>query len=50
MATNKSDAPKVDADRQARWDAFLVKAEKDNATFDLQKANGEFETIPDSFV
>ena len=37
--------------REERWDAFLVEARKVNpARFDAQKANGEFDKIPDSFV
>lgn len=40
----------VDADRQARWEAFLEKAEKVNPRqHGLNKANGEFDKIPDSF-
>lgn len=43
-------APKVDADRQARWDGFLASAREVNPErFDRQKENGEFNTIPDSF-
>ena len=37
-------------ERQARWEAFLVEARKVNPTrFDAQKANGEFDTISESF-
>ena len=49
-------APKVDADRQARWDAFVAKAEEqatENGTlaiFNAQKERGEFDKIPDSFA
>lgn len=35
--------------RQARWEAFLEKAEKENPLFKWQKDNGDFDTIPDSF-
>lgn len=38
-------------EREVRWDAFLVKAREVNPErFDRQKQNGEFDTIPDSFV
>lgn len=37
--------------RQAVWDAFLVKARKQNPVmFDLQKERGEFDKIPESFI
>lgn len=44
-----------DPEARARWDAHLARAEqfaKENGTihiFEAQKANGEFDTIPDSF-
>lgn len=39
------------ATREERWEAFLVEARKVNPErFDRQKANKEFDTIPDSFV
>lgn len=44
------------SDRQIRFDAFLVEAEKQRTAdgtleiFLKQKADGEFDTIPDSFV
>lgn len=40
----------VDPEREARWEAFLAKAEKDNAQFSAQKEAGDFDVIPDSFV
>jgi hypothetical protein len=41
----------VDPARQARWDAFLAKARLLNPErFDAQKANKEFDKIPDKFV
>lgn len=37
-------------ERKARWEAFLVKAREINPErFDAQKANKEFDTIPDDF-
>lgn len=44
------------SDRQSRFDAFLVEAERqrtEDGTLEIflkQKADGEFDTIPDSFV
>lgn len=52
MATKE----KVDAGRQARWEAFLASAEEQrkrdgvHEIFLSQKANGEFDVIPDSFA
>lgn len=47
VATGKA----ANADRQARWDAFLADARTVNpARFDRQKENGEFDTIPASFA
>lgn len=40
----------VTPDRQARWDAFLEKAKKENALFAEQEKNGEFKVIPASFA
>lgn len=38
-------------DKQARWDAFLVKYKAKNPVrFARLEANGEFKTIPDLFV
>ncbi len=43
--------PTVSPEREARWEAFLTKARLVNpARFDAQKANHEFDTIPDSFL
>lgn len=51
MAKEKDDAPKIDANRQAKWDAFLEEARKVNPVrFDAQKENGEFDVIPNDFV
>lgn len=49
-------SPKVDSDRKARWAAFLDAAEeqrrKDGTShvFEAQRARGEFDTIPDTFI
>lgn len=38
------------SEREKRWEAFLVEARKVNPErFDWQKANGDFNSIPDSF-
>ena len=48
--------PAVDSELQARWDAFLAKAEQDSikngthAIFLDQKSKGEFDKIPESFT
>lgn len=47
---------KVDAERLARWEAYLAKARADLkepeqlARFDAQRTNKEFDKIPDEFV
>lgn len=49
MAKEKEE--KVVDERQVRWEAFLEKARKVNPDrFDAQKARGEFDVIPDSFL
>lgn len=48
--------PTVDAELQARWDKFLASAEEQrkrdgtHQIFLAQKAAGEFDTIPASFL
>lgn len=55
-ATEPVAAPKVDGDRKARWAQFLAQAEAQasergtSEIFAAQKARGEFDTIPDSFI
>jgi hypothetical protein len=48
--TTDTKAEVVKDPRQERWEAFLALAAKQNALFEQQKANGEFDKIPDSFV
>lgn len=49
MAEKETKVSKTE--RETRWEAFLVEARKVNPErFDRQKENGEFETIPNSFV
>lgn len=53
MAKTKKDTEQADApqsEREMRWAAFLEKARLQNPTvFDMQKENGEFDTIPENF-
>ncbi len=49
MAKEKVETP--DTEREARWDAFLARHEKQNpAKHAVKKAAGEFDKIPDSFA
>ena len=50
MAKEKDTVETQVDERQVRWEAFLVEARKVNPVrFDAQKANKEFDTIPESF-
>lgn len=52
--TTETNVPEVAAvvdPRQEAWDAFLAKARELNPErFDAQKANGEFDKIPEDFT
>lgn len=53
MADTEKKAPLPSDPRQEAWDAFLVRVRaqrRDPAIFDEQKALGEFDKIPDSFI